>query len=225
MTEGRNLFDRLRAVAAGLDLPVDHAVYTEAGRDPFVPVLLGSGSLRARVGVFGRDPGRNEVLRGEPFIGAGGVLVRDGLLGARRPGAPRDDAARVDIGREVFWANTVPYKPVGNKAWSVPVKRAFAPLIAEWLADEWEGTELLVLGADALAWFGLADPALAGAVEAHQAREDRYTASLTVRLRGRDIRLHPLPHPSPLNVRWYRRFPDLLAARLGALGVGPAGWG
>jgi uracil-DNA glycosylase len=225
MTDNSNLHGRLRAVAGQLGLAVDHPVYAEAGRDPLEPVLGGSGSVSARVGVFGRDPGRHEILRGEPFVGAGGLLVRDGLLAARRPGAPRDDAARQAIGREVCWANTVPYKPVGNKAWSVPVKRAFAPLIAEWLGDVWQGTELLVLGADALAWFGLADPSLAGAVADFQAREDRYTASLSLSVRGRAIRVHPLPHPSPLNVRWYRRFPELLAGRLAALGVGPAGWG
>jgi hypothetical protein len=50
------------------------------------------------------------------------------------------------------------------------------------------------------------------------AREDRYTASLTLEVRGRALRLHPLPHPSPLNATWYRRFPALLDDRLAALG-------
>ena len=36
---------------------------------------------------------------------------------------------------------------------------------------------------------------------------------------ARELRIHPLPHPSPLNATWYKRFPDLLRARLRTLGV------
>ncbi len=32
----------------------------------------------------------------------------------------------------------------------------------------------------------------------------------------------PLPHPSPLNQRWYKQFPDLLARRLESAGLGRA---
>ena len=39
----------------------------------------------------------------------------------------------IEVGRRVFWANTVPYKPIGNKAWSVRVKRRFVPYIRELL--------------------------------------------------------------------------------------------
>ena len=53
------------------------------------------------------------------------------------------------------------------------------------------------------------------------ARDDRYEAVLEVELAGKRIRLHPLPHPSPLNATWYPRFPALLDARLASLGWPP----
>ena len=50
------------------------------------------------------------------------------------------------------------------------------------------------------------------------AGHELYTESLAITLRGKPITLHPLPHPSPLNARWYRKVPDLLRTRLDALG-------
>ena len=37
------------------------------------------------------------------------------------------------------------------------------------------------------------------------------------------LTIAPLPHPSPLNQRWYPLFPGLLAARLAAAGATRAG--
>lgn len=212
------LHERFRAAAALGGMSIDLPVYAEAGRDPLEPVLLGSGSLAAPLGFFGRDPGRHEILLGEPFIGAGGQLVRRALYEARFGQPCPDLAGSVRAGQTVFWANTVPYKPVGNKAWSTAIKRRFAPVVRDVLVEHWRGGDLLTLGNDALGWFGLAEPSLRPAVEAFLARADRYTASLEVVLGGRTIRLHPLPHPSPLNATWYKRFPELLRARLEQLG-------
>jgi uracil-DNA glycosylase len=205
---------RSAAPPLGIDLPV----YAEAGRDPHAPIVLGSGSLAARVGVIGRDPGRTEVLRGEPFIGAGGRKLRDGLHRAALGGDAPDEAAAIRVGRAVFWANTVPFKPIGNKAWSVPVQRRFAPAMARLVLDLWTGSDLITCGNAAFDWIGLVEPQLAPALAAFWARGDRYEASLALEVRGRALRLHPLPHPSPLNATWYRRFPGLLDARLQALG-------
>ena len=47
-----------------------------------IPFLVQS----ADIGIFGRDPGRHEVVHGEPFVGKGGELVRDGLHRATRGG-------------------------------------------------------------------------------------------------------------------------------------------
>ena len=205
---------RSAAPPLGIDLPV----YAEAGRDPHAPIVLGSGSLAARVGVIGRDPGRTEVLRGEPFIGAGGRKLRDGLHRAVLGGDAPDEAAAIRVGRAVFWANTVPFKPIGNKAWSVPVQRRFAPAMARLVLDLWTGSDLITCGNAAFDWIGLVEPGLAPTLAAFWARGDRYEASLALEVRGRPLRLHPLPHPSPLNATWYRRFPGLLDARLNALG-------
>lgn len=207
-----------RAREASPPLAIDLPVYAEAGRDPFTPIVLGSGALGARIGVMGRDPGRTEVLRGEPFIGAGGRKVRDALHRAAHGGDAPDEAAAIAVGRAVFWCNTVPFKPVGNKAWSVPTQRRFAPAMARLVLEAWAGADLLTLGNAAFDWIGLVEPALAPALAAFWARPDRYEATLSLEVRGRALRLHPLPHPSPLNATWFKRFPGLLDARLRALG-------
>jgi uracil-DNA glycosylase len=211
------LLDRLRAEAALGDMPIDTPVYEQADRDPTLPILLGSGDLAAPIGVFGRDPGRHEVLLGEPFIGKGGQLVRDGLHRAARGGDCPDLAASIEVGRAVFWGNTVPYKPIGNKAWSTKIKRRFLPLVRELLVQQWAGADLLTLGNVAFDWFRLADPSLKPRMAEFWKREDRYETSFELELDGKQFRLHPLPHPSPLNARWYKLFPALLDARLAAL--------
>lgn len=209
---------RIQAEAARGDMPIDTEVYATAGRPPTDPVVLGSGSLDARVGFFGRDPGRHEVLHGEPFIGAGGRVLRD-VLHDRTIGGPAPDveAAR-RAGQHLFWANTVPFKPVGNKAWSMKVKRRFSGLIAELLVDHWKGDQLLLLGNVALDWFRIEAPHEKARLATFGKRPERYTESLLITLRGKPITLHPLPHPSPLNARWFRKVPDLLRARLDSLG-------
>lgn len=214
----QDLLARMAAEAAKGDMPIDLPVYEEAGLDPSTPVLLGSGTLDSPVGFFGRDPGRHEVLQREPFIGKGGQLIRDGLHRAARGGGCPDLAASIDVGRGVFWGNTVPFKPTGNKAWSVKVKRRFVPMVTELLVERWTGHDLITLGNVAVDWFRLADKSLGPAIKAFWARDDRYAAVLELELAGKPIRLHPLPHPSPLNATWYPKFPALLDARLAALG-------
>ena len=179
----------------------------------------------ASVGFFGRDPGRDEVKHMEPLIGAAGQLVRAGVHRAIHGCDPPDFAASKALAQEVFFSNTVPYKPLGNKAWSMVVKRRFRPVIASYLVDRWTGSDLITLGNVAFHWFGIdADRETRGRLQAFFAREDRYEASLDVEIRSpltehaRSLTLHPLPHPSPLNAIWYKRFPALLDARLGALG-------
>jgi len=207
-----------RDIAA--DIPgIDTDVYAQYGRDPLEPIVA-HGDRSAKLGFFGRDPGRDEVQHLEPFIGAGGQLVRRALYLHRHGQALPDFAASQAIGRHYFWANTVPYKPVGNKAWSTKIKKRFQPLMADVLVDDWQGSDLLVLGREAFFWFGLnQERSVMQALEAFWEREDRYEQSYTVTVRSRsgrarDIKLHPLPHPSPLNATWYSRFPALLAARL-----------
>lgn len=66
-------------------------------------LVFGSGDPRARVMLVGEAPGRNEDLRGEPFVGAAGRLL-DELLG--HAGLQRDD---------VYIANVLKCRPPGNR--------------------------------------------------------------------------------------------------------------
>lgn len=209
----------MRAEAALGGLDVDTEAYAAAGLHPTTPVLLGSGTLDAPVGFFGRDPGRTEVEQREPFIGRGGSLVRDALHRARHGVDAPDAAARTEVGQACFWANTVPFKPRGNKAWSVKVKRRFVPMVRTLLADRWQGTDLVTFGNVAFDWFRLAYPQHKAAIRAHWARDDRYATSLELDLGPRVLRIHPLPHPSPLNATWYPRIPAMLDARLAEVGI------
>ncbi|HTL11140.1 MAG TPA: uracil-DNA glycosylase family protein [Bdellovibrionota bacterium] len=185
---------------------IDREVYAAAGRPWHEPVLYG-GDPSAEIGFFGRDPGREEVKRGEPLVGAGGKLVRAGIERAHLASA--------------FLTNTVPYKPEGNIAWSTAVKLSFRPLIQRLLVDVWQGHRLITLGNEAFHWFGLqGDRELIARMDQFWGRDDRYTAEFEVVLqspgsgRKKTITLLPLPHPSPLNAKWYRRFPELLDGRL-----------
>jgi uracil-DNA glycosylase len=218
----RAAFRERASTLDGIDMPV----YESFGKDALEPII-GLGDPDLRIGFFGRDPGREEVRHGMPFIGNGGQKVRAAayrhLYGAEMP----DFDASVAVGRLFFWANTVPYKPMGNKAWPMRVKRPFQPLMAELLLCNWRGADLITLGREAFLWFGINQSReVRDGLDAFWAREDRFTATHELPLalddgRSRTFRLHPLPHPSPLNATWYKRFPELLTRRLVQLDARP----
>ncbi len=226
MTDTQRLraFRALAADLAGIDTDVYHTF----GRDPLDPVI-GLGAADARVAFFGRDPGRDEVQHDMPFIGAGGQKVRSALH-QHLYGTPLPDfAASVAVGRHCFWANTVPYKPIGNKAWSMKVKKQFQPLVADLLLNAWRCNDIITLGREAFLWFAInQDKATKEKLEQFWERDDRFERSVEVELAAdaarRTLRLHPLPHPSPLNATWYRHFPELLAARLQQLELSTGNW-
>jgi len=208
---------------------VDTAVYEQFELDPAEPII-GEGDPNARIAIFGRDPGREEVRWRQPFIGAGGQKVRAELYKAIFDEEMPDFQGAVEAGKYVFWANTVPYKPIGNKAWSQKVKRQFQPLMAGVLLESWNGKDVITLGREAFFWFGLnLTRSERQDLEAFWKQPDRFESSFSVRLKGeageaRTFDLHPLPHPSPLNATWYRKFPDLLAYRLRQLQFGQENW-
>ncbi len=207
-------FRQLAATLTAIDRPI----YAEANQDWQQPIL-GGGDPTARIGFMGRDPGREEVIHQLPFIGAGGQKVRQTLYRFHHNRELPDFAASVAMGAGYYWLNTVPYKPIGNKAWSMAVKKQFQPLIAEQLLHHWQGERMITLGREAFFWFGLGqDRSVMSELEQFWQREDRFSALLTLDYRlqttTRRLQLAPLPHPSPLNAIWYRRFPDLLLARL-----------
>lgn len=205
------LHERARALASLESMAIDASASEAAGRDPLEPLLWG-GAPDARVGFFGRDPGREEIRWGEPLIGPSGRLVREAVLSAVNGRPPADFEERRAAARHVFLCNRVPYKPLGNKGWPDAVVERFRPIMAEVLAEVWRGEHLITLGNEAFLWFG--EPA-----RAFWERADRYEASLTVDW-PRRITLHPLPHPSPANARWHGKFPGMLAERLRGIGFG-----
>ena len=219
----RQVFRTLAAQTEGIDTEV----YQRFGKDPLEPII-GLGNPQVPVAFFGRDPGREEVRHGEPFIGSGGQIVRK-VIYQHLHGVPMPDfQASRELGERFFWINTVPYKPVGNKAWSMKVKRRFHPLMRELLVEDWHGESVITLGREAFLWFGIDQPAAARQrLEQFWQREDRFSAFHEVELQVKDgvarrFSLYPLPHPSPLNQTWFKRFPALLEERLKQLGVSKA---
>lgn len=71
--------------------------------DTRTTLVFGVGDPHARLMFVGEAPGRNEDLRGEPFVGAAGRLL-DELLGS------------IGLGRsEVYIANVLKCRPPGNR--------------------------------------------------------------------------------------------------------------
>lgn len=217
-----DLIEAIETEARRADFPIDEPVYDSVKKDPKVPILY-AGSLSSRICSFGRDLGRDEVKWGQPQIGAGGRLVRQGVHRAFL-GEPSDNDPRLEsVLPHVLLSNTVPYKPPGNKAYATKVKERFRPFVAELLALHWTGDRVLCLGTEAFKWF--TPYAGSDAVETFWKRDDRYEAELNCDLIAetaegpiqKAIVLCPLPHPSPLNQRWYGKFPELLKARLSAI--------
>ena len=219
MKDVKSLVDAVWAEAAREPFPVDSPVYEKAGRDPGDPVLF-AGSLDAPVCIFARDLGRDEVAAGQPLIGAGGRLVRAGLFAHHFGEAPpKSDKTVESVLDFALLTNTVPFKPPGNKAYSEPVKERFRPFLAELLTTYWKGGRIITLGNEAFFWFArYGDP---GSAEAFWKREDRYetdwNCTITLGSTEKPVTVGPLPHPSPLNQRWYKQFPALLASRLQAV--------
>ena len=102
-----------------------------------------------------------------------------------------------------------------------------------WLRElqihEWHGGVIKTLRREAILWFAIIeDKETKTRLEQFWERDDRFTTSVAIELEAdgtsRTLRLHPLPHPSPLNATWYKRFPDLLGNRLGQLKLSSDNW-
>ena len=214
------LIKAVRREADQAEFPIDEPVYKKAGRDPRDPILF-AGTLEAPVCFVGRDLGKDEVAAGQPLIGAGGRLVRLGILSAW--GEPDADESQPRGGllqnalKHALLTNTVPYKPPGNKAYAESIRRRFRPFLERLLTGHWRGRHLITLGSEAFQWF---EPYAREEELAESGRSDsRFESAFHCRLpqdgqKEREILVFPLPHPSPLNRRWYDRFPEMLAARL-----------
>ena len=195
--------DQLRQLAPQIE-GIDLDCYRRHGRDPAEPVL-GLGPASAPWCFFGRDPGEQEVRLQRPFVGDAGRKIR---------------AAMEELGlgdEDVYWMNTVPFKPLGNKAWAMRVRRLCRPPLLRLLAA-WGGTNVITFGEAAFKWFGLDSPEVRTAIEQFWRREDKSQAQLAIPLAVpggvRRFTLCPVPHPSGANAVWSSRFPGLLRARL-----------
>jgi uracil-DNA glycosylase family 4 len=199
----RQALSELRAIAGALH-GIDVECYRRHGRDPLEPVL-GLGERDSRWCFFGRDPGEQEVRQQRPFVGHAGQKIRAVM---REVGVPDQD---------IFWMNTVPYKPVGNKPWPVSVRRRCQPALLKLLA-QWQGERVIVFGEAAFSWFGLACPDVRAQLAHFWAREDKYVAEFKFALdlggTRRTLTVCPVPHPSGANARWAKAFPELLRGRL-----------
>ncbi|MEG3437226.1 uracil-DNA glycosylase family protein [Pannus brasiliensis CCIBt3594] len=220
MSDIATLIDRVRREAERESFPIDTPIYESAKKDPRQPVLY-AGNLESQLCFFGRDLGRDEVREGQPLIGAAGTLVREGFFLAWQGRKPKNKAELLAVLDRIFLTNTVPYKPPGNKAYSEEVKARFRPFIEQLLVLHWQGDHIITLGTEACKWF--TPYGKPGEVDRFFLQGDRFYNKLRITLTATDDAgvshqkpavLMPLPHPSPLNQRYYALFPDMLQKRL-----------
>ena len=223
MNDIQSLVEAIQQEAQREEFPIDEEVYLRVGLEPTHPILY-AGSLDSRLGFFARDLGKDEVKARQPLYGAAGRLVRREIFQSVYQKEATSKEEFESILEHVLLTNTVPYKPLGNKAYRVAVKKRFRPFIEELLLAHWTGTQLITLGNEALQWF---KPYCEKKSFAEFSKSpDRYTETLNITLQGsssenslpkREILLAPLPHPSPLNQKYYSLFPQMLRDRLAAL--------
>lgn len=215
----------IRTEAEKEPFPIDTPVYEKAGLDPLTPIPY-AGNLESRLCFFARDLGRDEVKMQQPLYGAAGRLVRRGVFVASRGEEPQGIDDHHAVLEDMIVTNTVPYKPPGNKAYKAAVKKRFRPFLERLLVLHWQGNQIITLGNEAFKWFS--PYGARGELKNFFERPDRYEATLPVTLRAQDdegvthereVLLAPLPHPSPLNQQYYKRFPTMLLERLEGLGT------
>ncbi len=221
MSEDR-LIAQVYTEAQRESFPVDEPVYQQAGLDPLIPILY-AGNLESKLCFFARELGKDEVVAQQPLYGAAGKLVRQGLYRAITGKEPSSADLSTVLGYVVL-TNTVPYKPPGNKAYSEAVKKRFRPFLERLLVCHWQGDRIITLGNEAFKWFS--PYGAKGTLAQFFERSDRYTASLQITLHAQDeegqryeraVTLFPLPHPSPLNQKYYAQFPQMLQERLSSI--------
>lgn len=217
------LLSEIQQEAERASFPIDDPVYLAAGLKPTQPILY-AGNLNSQLCFFARDLGKDEVHASQPLIGAAGKLVRSGLYRAITQQTPTKSTDLRVILDHVLLTNTVPYKPPGNKAYSQAIKKRFRPFVERLLVLHWQGSKIITLGNEAFNWF--TPYCEKGVLADFFQRSDRYSASIEVNIVVKDsagnlqqklVTLMPLPHPSPLNQKYYSQFPQLLQERLTAI--------
>ena len=224
MSTIENLINQIQKEAEKEEFPLDIPIYKSAKKEPTKPILY-FGNLNSNICFFGRDLGKDEVIAGQPLIGAAGKLVRQGFYRAIHQEYTSDQKKLESIKDRLILTNTVSYKPPENKAYNLKVKKRFRPFIEQLLVIHWQGTQIITLGTEGFKWF-----------ENYSTKEKfnefwnqgdkRYETSLNLNLTATDIEgksyqkqvvIYPLPHPSPLNAKYYNRFPAMLQNTLSQL--------
>ncbi|TAL87830.1 MAG: uracil-DNA glycosylase [Candidimonas sp.] len=219
-------YSRFGALAAEL-AQLDRFAYAAVGKNSSIPVM-GLGPPNAPLCIMGRDPGRAEIAAGAPFMGPSGRVLRRMLTAQPTPHSTDDESAGNESARchrpptALFWLNTVPYKPIANRAWPLAVQRLFQPLIRDIMLLQWHGNCVITLGNQAFHWFGIGQPSGQQArMDTYWSGDRRYLDPLRILVANtqtqRWLTLYPLPHPSPANAVWRERFPALLQRHLDAL--------
>jgi DNA polymerase len=80
-------------------------------------LVFGSGSPEAEIVFIGEAPGKNEDIKGQPFVGAAGKFLNEmlGLIGLER--------------EDVYITNIVKYRPPKNRDPLPDEKKAFLPYL------------------------------------------------------------------------------------------------
>lgn len=221
MSDIATLISQIRQEAEREEFPIDTPVYESAGIEPTKPILY-AGNLDSPLCFFGRDLGKDEVHAGQPLIGASGTMVRQGFYySVYKDKAPSRKDLDDTTTERVLLTNTVPYKPPGNKAYLMKVKKRFRPFLEQLLVFHWQGNQIIPLGTEAFKWF--APYGAKGELDSFYRSDNRFESQITVNLSAIDdagmshtkaITLLPLPHPSPLNQKYYAAFPKMLQIRL-----------
>ncbi|WP_017295473.1 uracil-DNA glycosylase family protein [Geminocystis herdmanii] len=217
MSTIENLIEQIQKEAQRAEFPLDIPVYESVKKEPTKPIFY-FGNLKSNICFFGRDLGKDEVIAGQPLIGASGTLVRQGFYQAIYGENTEDKEKLQSIKDRLILTNTVPYKPPENKAYGVKIKNRFRPFIEQFFVLYWEGHQIITLGTEAFKWF-----------QNYSTKEEfntfweqgdrRYQKSLQITLTATDeagkthkkpVSIFPLPHPSPLNQKYYNRFPAML---------------
>ncbi|MEK7487246.1 MAG: uracil-DNA glycosylase family protein [Planctomycetota bacterium] len=207
------LLQKIEDEARREDFPIDRPVYTKCGKDPLIPILF-AGNPAQKICFFARDLGKDEVVAGQPLYGAAGRLVRNGVFKAIYHEDPKTPTDLEKILESILFTNTVPYKPLGNKAYSQKIKERFRPFLLDFFINYFQGNIIISLGTEAFKWFS----PFSKEIEDFWKKDNRYEEEIPITLKlnqqQKVIFLRPLPHPSPLNQTWYDKFPGLLEKRL-----------
>jgi len=104
-----------------LKLTIENSGITPELKAGATQLVFGAGNPDADIVFIGEAPGKNEDLKGEPFVGAAGKFLNEMLAAA-------------DLKREdVYITNIVKYRPPNNRDPLPEEKRAFWPYLMQQL--------------------------------------------------------------------------------------------